>query len=150
MRGVDEGNADERILRRERLAQELAGVREVCGEGGIMQNMMKCGHAANATCEGKPACAICAPHPESLLIDDAPPDLTGRMARCSCGKTEASDPGRLAFFEYRGPGSPHAIEQCVCGYYECAHGKPHIKCKKFKQGGPAAFDLYYCGCSGWD
>ena len=49
--------------------------------------MMKCGHAANATCRGKagvkydppiPSCAICF----CIEIDEAPPSLNGRQAKC--------------------------------------------------------------------
>lgn len=91
--------------------------------------MMKCGHAANATHEGKPVCVICfmvGPFPEyAKEIDDTPPDLTGRMATCSyetradrqpCTSREPSST-RLAFFSYR-PDKPT--------------------------------DEFYCGCWGWD
>ena len=46
--------------------------------------MMKCGHAANAvTADGKPSCVICAGiHPGHNIVDDAPPDLSTRTARC--------------------------------------------------------------------
>ncbi len=71
--------------------------------------------------------------------------LAGRQARCSCGQTCASDgaaPGFIdvPFFEYWGPGSMKAEEQCVCGYYRAAHGKRE----------PDQFDSFYCGCRGWD
>lgn len=81
--------------------------------------------------------------------------LTGREARCSCGRTCPSDgtvPGftDVPFLQYWGPGSEKAEEQCVCGYYRVAHGKPHIKCTEFRQREPDRFDSFYCGCRGWD
>jgi len=50
-----------------------------------MTVMMKCGHAANAVMDdGKPVCAICyGLDPGAVIIDENPPDLTGRMARCT-------------------------------------------------------------------
>lgn len=71
--------------------------------------MMKCGHAANATCEGKPCCVICGEH----TVDDNPPSLEGRTAKCYCGTSEPSDPSRLAFFEYL-PNKPHDKFYCGC------------------------------------
>lgn len=111
-----------------------------------MAVMMKCGHAANATSDGKPACVICAMIDSGWnVVDDSPPDLSQRRARCtdygrvgrydgnqgckrgtpcnceepsSDGITTDGKPSRLAFFEYR-PGKE--------------------------------FDEFYCGCSvGWD
>lgn len=111
--------------------------------------ILKCGCAANAVILGilKPSCAI---H-DCTEIAKAQPNLKGRLARC-CAKTppQPSDPDRLAFFEFRGEGSPWATERCKCGYYEVAHGKPHVKCKGFEPAGPAEFDTYYCGHGGWD
>ena len=93
------------------------------------------------------------------------PDLTGRIARCSCGRTEPSDAKVLAFFEYCGPDSRRSQEQCKCGYNECAHDKEYMsrnvpsnrltvveqgKCSGFQARGPLEFDMYYCGCRGWD
>lgn len=68
-----------------------------------MQPMMECGHAANATRDGEPACVICIGiNPGALVIAAVQPDLTGRIARCThCGQTMRSDAPGLAFFEYR-------------------------------------------------
>lgn len=79
--------------------------------------MMKCGHAANATDEsGNPICVICALiDPGSTVVDDNPPDLSGRMARCwyrSCRSTTPSNPD-LAFFEHR-PKDPYDTYYCGC------------------------------------
>lgn len=91
--------------------------------------MMKCGHAAQGLLrrpEGDiPACVICAPDPDAYTVDDTPPDLTGRRAKCSYRKrrdgqlctSEVDSSPNEAFFEYR-PDEP--------------------------------FDRYYCGCWGWD
>ena len=109
--------------------------------------LMKCGHRANATIpawvptgdttdrntpemeQGSlPCCAICAPRPEAYEIDENPPDLRNRKARCDCGK-EVSSPFHLPFFEYRGPGSRFVRDLDPEGL---------------------SFDDYYCGHAGWD
>ena len=102
--------------------------------------MMKCGHAANATntATGKPSCAICAGlTPDALIVDDAPPDLTGRAARCwhygqrAPGKCESNYGTRLGQVclaeQPSSPGLP---------FFEARPGEPH--------------DRFYCGCWGWD
>ena len=67
-----------------------------------MTDMMKCGHAANATRDGKPCCVVCVGiNPGAMEVDDNAPDLTGRMASCpNCSRQEPSSPN-LAFFQYR-------------------------------------------------
>ena len=120
--------------------------------------MMKCGHTANATNgEGKPSCAICVGiRAGADEVDIAPPDLTGRQAKCSCGRLEPSDAKRLAFFEYCGSGSPEATNICTCGYASVAHTpevmarNARLKCQSFTPRGPREFDRFYCGCRGWD
>lgn len=94
--------------------------------------MMKCGHAANATnTSGKPCCAICAVKPG--YDEPAEVDLSNRRAKCQYRTRKMvgtihslaghspegvpSDTPGLAFFEHR-PGEK--------------------------------FDRYYCGCHGWD
>lgn len=64
--------------------------------------LMACGHSANATHDGKPACAICCNIKEGWdKIAEQQPKLKGRMARCSyCESTEPSNTN-LAFFKYR-------------------------------------------------
>lgn len=86
--------------------------------------MMKCGHAANATTtnsigETIPTCAICVGiTPNALIVDNNPPNLENRIAKCAyCKNMQPSNPNELPFFEYR----------------------PNQK-----------YDLYYCGCRGWD
>ena len=87
--------------------------------------MMKCGHAANATCSQShgvkydppvPSCAICS----CIEVADEAPNLEGRMAHCAYFKTcntEKPSALNLAFFEHK-PEEEH--------------------------------DRYYCGCHGWD
>lgn len=81
------------------------------------------------------------------------PDLSGRMARCSCTVLRPSSTG-LPFFECRGPGSRDATEHCECGYHRIAHEIPEraarLKCKQFKPRGPRELDVFYCGHGGWD
>ena len=86
--------------------------------------MLECGHAANATNEaGAPACAICAGDPGGGSERPvATPDLTDRMARCTCDHAPVPSSTDLAFFEFRGEGSRAATEHCLhCRYFEVAH-----------------------------
>jgi hypothetical protein len=96
-------------------------------------------------------------------------DLTGRIARCACGKTAPSSLD-LAFIEYRGPDSHHAKAVCKhCRYHNTAHDPDEMarnvpnrdgsrrrtvvedgRCPGFEAIGPADFDNFYCGHSGWD
>jgi len=89
--------------------------------------LMKCGHSANATNQdGNPVCAICIGiDAGGTVVDEAPPDLTGRIARCVYCKQEKPSSFDLPFFEYGGD-----------------------KWKDLDTGSPA--DWYYCGCRGWD
>lgn len=66
--------------------------------------MMKCGHAANAEdSEHNPVCVICIGiDPSAKIIDDNPPDLSKREAKCDyCGHKAKSNPGKLAFFAHK-------------------------------------------------
>lgn len=91
--------------------------------------LMKCGCVAHATCKRRgdvvfdppiPACVI---H-ECYEVADSKPDLTGRKASCSyrpAGHADVPSSYDLAFFEYRGPGSPEATAKCKCGMHESTH-----------------------------
>ena len=62
-----------------------------------MKDIMKCGHTANATCDGKPCCVICS----CFEIDNDRPCLDNRIAKCSeCGHETQSN-YNLPFFQYR-------------------------------------------------
>ena len=76
--------------------------------------MMRCGHVANGTHDGKPCCVICAGlTPDAYIVDDNTPDLTGRQAECSfCGKKVASKMS-LPFFEHR-PKMKYDSYYCGC------------------------------------
>lgn len=89
---------------------------------------------------------------ECTTVASRQPDLTGRQARCSCGRIEPSDPEHLAFFEFCGPGSREATLSCECGYHKIAHDENRIECRLggFKPRGPREFDRFYCGHHGWD
>jgi hypothetical protein len=68
-----------------------------------MPPLMKCGCVASGTdANGKPVCVACAGiNPGAYEVNDAPTDLTGRVAVCSsCGSTVPSSTN-LPFFEYR-------------------------------------------------
>ena len=71
-----------------------------------MPPLMKCGHAANSFHVLKdgttvPSCVICwGIHSGADTIDDTPPTLEGRMARCYEGCSMVPSSTALAFFEY--------------------------------------------------
>lgn len=124
--------------------------------------MMMCGHTANAVMvesdERIPCCAICAPEPASYTINPTPRSLEGRQAQCTCGKAVPSDDsGRLAFFQYRGPGMadpPCSVGRCF--YVESVHqqinprtGRPGVTDHAFVAR-TYEYDSFYCGCRGWD
>lgn len=83
------------------------------------------------------------------------PDLTGRVARCSCGRTAPSSPA-LAFFIYWGPGNTQ--HNCgVCGYTPRVHEDTPEHIVRHASWTPHTWvpserehDEYYCGCRGWD
>lgn len=125
-----------------------------------MKPMMKCGHVASGTTGlgGDPVCLLDVGITPDALEVAGPPDLTGRMARCTCERDPVPSAPELAFFEYRGDGSPAALNHCAtCAYYEVAHegkrnGVQHLQlvCDEFVAHGAYEFDSYYCGHAGWD
>jgi hypothetical protein len=66
--------------------------------------LMKCGHAANATDEeGRQVCVICIGiNPGADEIDENPPILEGRMAKCTYCKSTMPSSTELPFFTYLG------------------------------------------------
>ena len=77
--------------------------------------MMQCGHAANAVDKdtGAPCCVICAGiSGADYMTVVTTPDLTGRMARCGCGRQQPSSTG-LAFFEHL-PDKQYDKYYCGC------------------------------------
>lgn len=86
--------------------------------------------------------------------------MSGRLARCSCGRTEPSDPERAFALVPQGEGSRRAVETCgTCGYHLEAHLPPRPGvvrsaaarvCDEFVPHGPWPFDSFYCGHRGWD
>ena len=78
--------------------------------------MMKCGHQANAVrMPGEiPCCAICSGITEdALIIDDNPPDLTSRMAKCADCHRKKKSTDNLAFFRHQ-PDAPYDQFYCGC------------------------------------
>ena len=89
--------------------------------------MMQCGHAANAVRSGttEPVCVICLGIvPGADVVDDSPPDLTGREARCNHDNGDAKHANKRI---------PSSTSSAFFTY------QPKQK-----------FDRYYCGCFGWD
>lgn len=68
----------------------------------MANEMMKCGHSANATDNNnKPCCVMCvmAGNEDAKVVVEAP-DLTNRKAQCSYGHKIVPSSTNLAFFEY--------------------------------------------------
>jgi hypothetical protein len=77
-----------------------------------MATMMKCGHSANAECQGKPHCAICSGlNPDAEIVAESP-NLDGRTAKCACGHTVPSSTN-LAYFRHY-PDAAHDTYYCGC------------------------------------
>ncbi len=135
--------------------------------------LLECGHNAmgrGTTPDMQYVCVICYPDPRSYTVVENPPDLTGRRARCTYyGKTKHknecrecigkincecerdSDPSRLPFFTYRGPGSRR--QRCGnCGLDRYIHNKDEYPrsraCHNWTDG--PDFDEFYCGCHSWN
>lgn len=109
--------------------------------------MMTCGHTANAVMRSKggvkydpplPCCAICT----CTEIDESPPDLSERRARCTYyGKVPSGRSHESNYGCKRG-------EACNCeqpSQKEEGHGLPF-----FKHCPDKPYDEFYCGCWGWD
>lgn len=99
--------------------------------------MMKCGHAANAinAKTGKPSCVICVGiHPGAETIDDAPPSLIGRKARCSYYNSMGG----------RNNEGPCRGKTCKCE----KDSSPNLAFFEYLPN--KEFDMFYCGCFGWD
>lgn len=75
--------------------------------------MMKCGHAASGISNGKPCCSCCfGIDPNGTIIDDNPPSLEGRQARCAYCKRIVDSSPELAYFGYK----PHLeYDDYYCG-----------------------------------
>ena len=64
--------------------------------------MMKCGHRANSTSNGKPACVICAGISNGWnLIEDKELDLSKRKCICAYCEKVVPSTKAVAFFEHR-------------------------------------------------
>ena len=103
--------------------------------------MMKCGHAANATTvrDGKtiPCCIICAPDKGAYITTDSI-NLTDRKARCGYyGKHR-----RNGSCDYGGTDQPDRICRCET--------ESSSKLPFFEYRPTQPFDMFYCGCHGWD
>ena len=90
----------------------------------------------------------------STIAKTKMPNLSGRSARCVCGRMAPSNTG-LPGFEYRGPGSRMATDVCVCGYHRLAHHdeirqaavSPTLRnCPGFRPQGALEYDGFACGC----
>lgn len=85
-----------------------------------MQPMMQCGCRAQGTNSktGEPVCVVHIGLDAGATVVADEPDLSGRIAKCTCGRTNPSDqplPGYigLPFFEYH-PQSDH--DRFYCGH----------------------------------
>jgi hypothetical protein len=101
--------------------------------------LMKCGHAAQGhDGEGNPVCVICWGITAGAdVVDDAPPNLTGRIARC-------------AYYGKKANGRNMGCSKCRRGN-PCQCTVPSSPDLAFFEHKPnLAHDKYYCGCWGWD
>lgn len=117
--------------------------------------MMKCGHAANATSRpsGKPVCFICAmaDGDAAHTVDETPPSLEGRRARCNyygrptrangCGRSECNYGGK--------GGEPCACEQPSSPDLPFFEKEP-ASGWTWQKNNHKGYDGFYCGCMGWD
>jgi hypothetical protein len=125
--------------------------------------MLACGCVAQAKDgNGKPVCISHIDSPAGHTVVETP-DLTGRQAKCAygCNNLLPSSP-KLAFFKFKGEGSPDAVGVCKhCHYHRVAHEHNPNRvdprsmmekglCQGFEAQGAQPFDEYYCGCRGWD
>ena len=74
--------------------------------------LMKCGCVSNATCEGRPACAIhsCTEIEREVQGTDG---LEGRMSKCSDCRRTANSNWTLPFFKYQ-PDKETDEHYCGC------------------------------------
>ena len=129
--------------------------------------LMKCGHTANATdSKGNPCCVICSGiDVGAVIVENSPPDISGRTAKCLQCKKEVPSDFSLPFFElgawletsprfedYKCAGDklvrlreelPKADERIIQ-----AQTKVHELLRECRQ--TATVDGWYCGCRGWD
>lgn len=104
-----------------------------------------------------------------LALTLGSPLLEGRRAECHC-KTQLPSSLDLAFFVYRGPGSPVSLGCASCSLVpgspqhqdgKCMHVKKGLRWsenvadwepngKSYVARGPMLTDAFYCGCDGWD
>jgi hypothetical protein len=123
--------------------------------------MMECGCRSNGYIvdpsdkQYRPGCVV---HECFVIVPD--PELEGRTAVCEyCRAERPSSEPFLAFFEYRGEGTPSASQCGNCGYAKVAHegdGKRRAnvlqdgRCPEYVPRGDVGTDTFYCGCRGWD
>lgn len=129
--------------------------------------MMKCGHAANAKNgkTGAPVCVICVGMtPDAEIVDENPPDLTGRIAVCTYRTCKQQRPSSsdLAFFEYQGDDrsadpklladwqAKLKVMQKTFDKDKRAELKPALDKARALMKASCTRDQFYCGCMGWD
>lgn len=102
--------------------------------------MMRCGHSDNGRDgDGNPVCVIChGIHPGAEEVDDSPPDLSARRARCNYYGTRPS--GRNSESNY---GTKRG-EICM------AERPSSPELPFFMHRPDREYDEFYCGCWGWD
>ena len=107
--------------------------------------MMACGCAAVGVCSRRsgvvidPPIPVCITH-DCIVVAAAPPDLTGRTARCSY-----FGPIRFRSFE------SNYVAQTGCSRTRCTCELPSDPgLPFFRHESTKPFDQFYCGCAGWD
>ena len=112
--------------------------------------MMKCGHAANATRDGEPACVICFGIKDGATEVAETPSLDGRLMRCTYDQ-----PGKGGGGKYRKHEDGDSVRPTEMGaaFLELRPDGGWGEGKKRRTYDWDAWDKYdrfYCGCWGWD
>jgi len=94
--------------------------------------LMKCGHSANGYKQTEsgpvPVCVICAGiTKDAEIVEDNVPDLTGRKARCN-----------------------HFGQEARHGKTCTGEANSKIDLVFFEHKPDRTYDVFYCGCWGWD
>jgi len=110
-----------------------------------MSTMMTCGCATDAVISktGEPYCIT---H-DCKEIEESPPDLTGRIARCSCRAGPGCEANaRASQKRFRGGEVQYGA---VPAGGKTAEAPSSTELPFFQHKPDESVDSYYCGCMGW-
>jgi hypothetical protein len=114
-----------------------------------MKPLMKCGHAANAinTQTRQPWCTRWQGNPDADEVEKNSPDLTNRKSRCCyygklSGRSGKCSPIMGAFGHPELSAKPNTICQ--------AEISSNLELPFFEHKPEKEYDIFYCGCHGWE